>query len=281
MSIRTADEVFDFMRYPAGEPHVTIAEWIQKMMREGPENFVGHTTGIIWEAFNYDDLVLMVVAWKTLARRFGQEKKFIVPYFPFGRHDCRRDEWDSDPLHMALDIVRPMMDANCLITIDPHSNVSGVIPHVTQREIVRAWGAHNEASSMDTILIPDAGATKRAEIWVDLFPHCQVLQAYKHRDVRTGELSGFHIDASDTEIDEINKVLIVDDICDGGGTFLGLAAELPAWAETPTLLTTHGLYTKGTTELAKVFDLWTLDLYGGKLNTKMLLQHAFQTGKIR
>ena len=47
------------------------------------------------------------------------------------------------------------------------------------------------------------------------------------------------------------KVLIVDDICDGGRTFIELAKVLRAkGAETVDLYTTHGIYSKGTKVLA-------------------------------
>ena len=48
---------------------------------------------------------------------------------------------------------------------------------------------------------------------------------------------------------------MVDDICDGGGTFLGLADALAACGAGPlTLAVTHGLFTRGRGDLAKVFD---------------------------
>jgi hypothetical protein len=49
--------------------------------------------------------------------------------------------------------------------------------------------------------------------------------------------------------------VIVDDICDGGGTFLGLAARLGEQdAGLLTLCVTHGLFTKGVMPLLDVFD---------------------------
>ena len=308
MSVRNADEVFDFMRYPAGEPHVTIGESVRELVNrqspfnpnetisgKGADTYIGHTTAIIWEAYNFDDLALMVTAWRMLQRRFNQSKRFVVPYFPFGRHDRRRDEWDSDPLQMALDIVRPMLDANCLVTIDPHSDVSGVIPHISQRFVVEQFLlAHPEGVSgehFDTIVIPDNGATKKSYEWAFRFPQSIVLQGHKKRNVRTGELTGFYVDSDDCILASAKQILIVDDICDGGGTFIGLADWLAEKCEGHeiTLLTTHGLYTKGVQDLAVDFKLWTLDIYEtisnfdvvNGISTKELVASALRTGNIR
>ena len=47
--------------------------------------------------------------------------------------------------------------------------------------------------------------------------------------------------------------LLVDDICDGGGTFIGLANEcFPSWADYD-LYVTHGIFSKGTDILFDAF----------------------------
>ena len=104
------------------------------------------------------------------------------------------------------------------------------------------------------VVIPDAGATKKAYTWLD---GRRVVQASKRRDPATGKLSGFSVPDVDSEGNSIagRPCIIVDDICDGGGTFLGLAAELQAAGAGPlTLAVTHGLFTKGTEVLTESFS---------------------------
>ena len=289
MTTRWDLEFFDFMTYPTGEPHVNISEAAYCNKDFG--NYLGTTSAIIWKARDYNDLASMVTAWRALKRRGGVYKKFVVPYFPFGRHDRRRDEWDTDPLQMALDIVRPMMDEGCLITIDPHSDVSGVIPHITQTQVVERFLLEHEGlfgETFHTIVIPDAGATKKAYDWTFRFPHAEVIQGFKKRNMQTGELTGFGIENADKpRAHGLGRVLVVDDICDGGGTFLGLAGVLPP-NDGITLLTSHGLFPKGTEHLVGTFDLWTLDAHfnGGNLgveylDTKELVNTALRTSSIR
>ena len=70
-----------------------------------------------------------------------------------------------------------------------------------------------------------------------------MIQASKRRDVATGKLSGFAVDLPEGE----GNYLVVDDICDGGGTFMGLAdaAHASEYRATLDLFVTHGVFSKG------------------------------------
>jgi ribose-phosphate pyrophosphokinase len=70
--------------------------------------------------------------------------------------------------------------------------------------------------------------------------------------VKTGKLSGFKVFADDLKG---KTCVIVDDICDGGGTFLGLAKELKDKScGKLILIVTHGIFSKGLEKLTEVFD---------------------------
>ena len=65
-------------------------------------------------------------------------------------------------------------------------------------------------------------------------------------------MSGFAVYSNDLKG---ATCVIVDDICDGGGTFLGLATELKAKnAGELILIVTHGIFSKGLESLTSVFD---------------------------
>ena len=73
----------------------------------------------------------------------------------------------------------------------------------------------------------------------------------KTRDVMTGKITGFEVYADDLKG---KSCIIVDDICDGGGTFAGLAIELrKKGARKVHLIVTHGTFSKGLTTLTN-FD---------------------------
>jgi ribose-phosphate pyrophosphokinase len=69
------------------------------------------------------------------------------------------------------------------------------------------------------------------------------LTCEKVRDCRTGDIVGMDID--DEKLLNTDRVLLVDDICDGGRTFIEVAKLLHVVKEIH-LYTTHGIYSKGT-----------------------------------
>ena len=114
-------------------------------------------------------------------------------------------------------------------------------------------------ANIDAFVAPDAGAAKEVQ-QLAILMNKEFIQGHKTRDTRTGALSGFGYSGSV----EGKNLLIIDDICDGGGTFIGLAEALRA-TETPediSLYVTHGMFTKGYDGLLKCFStIYTTNTY--------------------
>jgi len=111
------------------------------------------------------------------------------------------------------------------------------------------------------VVAPDAGATKRCERFAKAVGAAGVIQCLKKRDTKTGQLSGFTCTADVSG----KKLLILDDICDGGGTFVGLASELFT-AKQLDLAVVHGIFTKGTGQLGSIYNkIYTTDSYYGEV----------------
>ena len=233
-SYATLDEVFERFHYPAGESHIRLSDEVD----------VTELKVIEASATGFADLAQVVTADRIL-RRNGVQVRWFVPYFPFARHDRRNDAGDGFELELAIEMVSELD----IVIADPHSEVSGQLPHMGQDSVVAALRQNGVFENEPIVVIPDAGAAKKAYGWID---GETVIQASKQRDPATGKLSGFAI----PEVDLGGRpCIIVDDICDGGGTFLGLAALLKAHNAGPlTLAVTHGLFTKGTETLSEYFD---------------------------
>lgn len=115
--------------------------------------------------------------------------------------------------------------------------------------------------SDDLLLIsPDGGALKKIYKVAAYLQNYEVIECSKSRNVKTGQLTGFKVYADDLQGKDC---LIVDDICDGGGTFLGLAKELKAKnAGNLYLAVSHGIFSKGFDELEKYFTkIFTTDSF--------------------
>jgi len=241
MWFREFDDVFEKVTYPAGETHIRFRTGVC---------MDGYT--ILAEARDFTDLCNIVVA-DRVAKRHGVSPTWFVPYFPFARDDRRNTSYDGEELHLAMEMVKEID----IIIADPHSDVAGHLPHIPQSSSVSAFIGAGLFNGDPVIMIPDQGATKKAYSWTGMVPDCEVVQAGKVRDTATGNLSGFRLEVPDSFSFDNRPVVIVDDICDGGGTFLGLADEVidQYGAGELRLGVTHGLFTRGVACLLDRFEM--------------------------
>lgn len=188
----------------------------------------------------------------------------ILPYYPYARADRRFVPGDC----FGLEMFEKLLDTICwneIITFDKHSAVSyfdgrrfpqliSVSSWPTVEKVIFDLDAQNV-----NLLLPDYGATKRYTVPMghsDLHSKhdigiLNVLLADKKRDPAIGKLSGFIVPSRSKFVD--GPVLIPDDICDGGGTFIGIADELKDYGLDLHLYVSHGIFSKGYTELLKRF----------------------------
>ena len=168
----------------------------------------------------------------------------VLPYLPYSRADRRFVEGDCWGLSVMSRVLNSL-DRNNVITLDVHSGraqkLVDRLVNVSPNPLIQV--ALNCLPIDTAVILPDEGAKRYS---IDRAP---TYQCSKKRNPITGALLGFEV-----PVDAIRKhsaALIVDDICDGGGTFIGIADQLqgmPLW-----LYTTHGIYSKGTEELNKRF----------------------------
>ena len=197
-----------------------------------------------------DDLVDMILAVNALRHMYGQDTKIelVVPYFPFSRQDRVMTDGESFGLQSAVDMIK-MCNFTKVFTWDIHSDVcgsmfpAGVFHNISQDEL---W---NDLSSMTTdgktvIISPDAGALKKI-YKVAKINNMPVVEAKKVRDVATGHIVKTEIDAS--QLIDVQNAIIVDDICDGGRTFIELAKVIrdSGFKGNLVLCVTHGIFSKG------------------------------------
>lgn len=114
-----------------------------------------------------------------------------------------------------------------------------------------AYGFHKSGF---VLVAPDAGATKR-------YPFDMGVVCSKKRDEATGELLGF--EANPVQDVAGKDLLVIDDLCDGGGTFVGLAPKLRELnPKSLSLCVTHAVQKKGIEKVAAVYDnVYITDTY--------------------
>lgn len=213
--------------FPGGEVHVEVHPYWRNVQP------------LCFRLRNSDDIMRMLLTADAIKRVQGMVCDAFIPYVPYARQD--RVAVEREPLSIA--VMANLINScgfNEVTVFDPHSDVAlaliddvKVMSHrPCVQESMRLW-------AFNALVCPDAGARKKIGAFRDLGP---IVYCDKKRDPATGLLSGFEVHQESVP----ESVLIVDDICDGGGTFIGLAQELRAkGANRVGLYVSHGIFSKG------------------------------------
>lgn len=157
-----------------------------------------------------------------------------APYLPYGRQDKETGNGLSFALLVAKDVLYHA-GITRIETFDAHSKTEMIYetPNVSVQDFHRSILAH------DVVCYPDKGAAMRYGSYGTPIVYCE-----KVRNQLTGEITGLKIIA-DTDLTG-KSVLIIDDICDGGMTFIKVAEALKTFGPSAIdLAVSHGLFSKG------------------------------------
>jgi len=180
----------------------------------------------------------------------------ILPYIPYARQDRQCDEGESFTLKVFTGIINSIGFEKVYV-LDAHSDVSsGLIDNCVNIDNSQfIYDISRIINAKDTYIVsPDSGANKKINKLFEKVgdSYKGVIKCDKVRNVSTGELSGFEVFTNDIKGFDC---LIVDDICDGGRTFTGIAKELRKKnASNIYLFVSHGIFSYGFSELADQFE---------------------------
>lgn len=233
---------FENFVFNGGEPHIKILENL-----EG-EKQITITTRIQ----HFNDLGLLLIAVDALKRMGIQYLNLVLPYFPAARQDRVMVVGESLSVKVYADIINAQ-NFQKITVLDPHSEVTPALLNNVQVVSNHAFVSQCLQHEKDYILVsPDGGALKKVYALSQYLGGKTVVECSKKRNVQTGELSGFTVYEEDLKN---QTCVIVDDICDGGGTFLGLATELKKKnCGRLILIISHGIFSKGLVDLMTSFD---------------------------
>jgi len=194
-----------------------------------------------------DDFMALLMASEIVDRAKPIGKSLILPYFPYARQDRVTKREVAFSLKVAAKLIDDL-GYDDVVSYDVHSDVTAALVNnmrvVSQAEIITRYFPALDAfikSDITAIIAPDAGAAKKAGTVASAYK-LPLFQATKVRDTSTGEIKGTKI------YDDMRnyECLIVDDICDGGRTFIELAKVLrDSGASKVYLYVTHGIFSKG------------------------------------
>lgn len=248
---------------------------------------------------NWLDLELIVCAVASLRELGVEEIHLYVPYIMGARSDRKFQEGGNNYLR---DIICPVINSlnfKSVTCIDPHSDVLEACIKGFRKEsnerLVRFFYENLEMQQRNgcsiksaesicnkTILVsPDAGASKKIYKLAEQIGYKgDIITCSKNRD-ENGKLTKTVVPINGEHVQ--NDIIIIDDICDGGATFINIAKEIKNYIYEMQqheencylnygkiyLIVTHGIFSKGYAELNQYFDgIYCTNSYGDALSQR-------------
>lgn len=236
--------MFEKIRFPDGQ---ISTKWNPKDPDEPMPTLVSQRIN------SYEDLFFVRGIADILKK--SKDYSLFIPCLFGQRSDRRFTPNQSFDLKIITDIINSCNFYKVSI-LDPHSDVSLALINNSLRissleYVEQAYRDICDSKvSLDNLVLvsPDAGAYKKVFEYGEKM-NLSVVAANKYRD-NLGKINlTFVGDVKD------KHCLIVDDICDGGYTFIKLATKLKEQGATKVYLyVTHGYFSKGFKELNTLID---------------------------
>lgn len=214
------------------------------------------------------DIMELVMVVDALRRWDPRPIKLVMPYVPYGRQDRVCVPGEAFSLKAFATIINGLAFES-VVTFDPHSDVTPAVfdrcVTISQITILGHFDALNarivNGAGSVVFVSPDAGANKKTAELAGHYGHPYFLRADKLRDLATGKIKEITVVNPQSDV-EGRDCLIIDDLCDAGGTFIGLADALRAkGARSVELYVTHGLFTKSLLPLRHFDAIWSTNSY--------------------
>ncbi len=256
-------------KFPGGEIGVRV------------DNFPTHTrqfTIVLHGIVTSDDIMVALNLNNALRQlRNDVSISLAMKYVPYGRQDRACANGESFALRVFASVLGTVPWAEIWID-DPHSDVtvreldwSNVKPVVkTQQNIVKNYLYENP--DITNMVLPDAGAAKKHSE-----PPVHWIKMFTMNKTRVGIGEIVH-EAPEKDI-IVGQCVVVDDICDGGATFLSVAKTLRETQPRMTMLSlyvTHGIFSKGLDKLLNVYD--NIGCYNVMSTDESVLKYFAKTG---
>jgi len=260
------NDQYKAFKFPGGELHIVF--------KENYTHIVGEF--LIQTRINTsDDLILLILAIETLKKDWPNKKIGVfIPYMPYQQADRDFSIGECFSLKTITTILNSLPVESYTI-YDPHSDVTPAL--LKNCHVIKNSNYIKKVVSVLSneliLLSPDAGAYKKIyKLAKDIEFNGEIASANKSRSLSTGNIDSIELSRQDFEG---KPILIVDDICVGGRTFVELAKKLQERnAGKLYLAISHGIFSNGLTELAKYFTKVfttnsrseTFPLYEGVIN---------------
>jgi ribose-phosphate pyrophosphokinase len=219
------------LTFPDSQPHVQLIDPI-----------VGDEVMVICSITSPSKLLQLLELTNALDKYWIKKTFLSIPYLMGARSDRHMVEGDSFDLEVVAKLINSC-DFDRVELLDVHSPVALSLIDKSFNNKINLLAGYNKHNPL--FICPDKGAIDRVPTGADVI-YCE-----KSRDLSTGVIT---LKVNDVEKTRYRNCIIVDDICDAGGTFIAIANEVRHMCASLTLAVTHGIFSKGVDYLAGLFD---------------------------
>ena len=255
---------YKISQFPDGQQTIDLTDW-NNLLRYNDAVKINSRLN------NFKDLELIICATQAVRNiKPNREIALYVPYFMGSRSDRKFAEGGVNYLKQVICPIINSLNFVTVITLDPHSDVleaclnnyEKVNNHTLAKYSLAKIDNKNGAQDRICLVSPDAGAYKKIFDVAKKFGIENIITATKVRDMKTGKILRTEIPILDQHTNI--QYVIIDDICDGGRTFVELAKVIKEGRPTAKvhLIVTHGIFSAGFEELNKYFEgIYTTNSY--------------------
>lgn len=229
------------MIYLNGKPlNVTMFPDNTSQVWKLPDYIINETNwvNIAWE-FQHEGEFMHIAQLKELLDGYQIKSALRIKYLPYGRQDKEHSNDTTFALFTFANLLNSLEFSEITI-LDPHSSLAIKAIRNSRAEYpAKIVCKIVEMLKPDLFCYPDKGALHK---YSEIFLIKNYVYGDKVRDQSTGKIIEYNLvgDVKD------KKILIVDDICDGGMTFKILTENLlQNGAIEVNLFVTHGIFSNG------------------------------------
>lgn len=228
-----------FLLYPDNQPHVNI-----QGVNDGDE------VEVICSIDSSLTLINLLQCANALDNLFAKKKVLRIPYLMGARFDRLMQHGDSIDLQVMSNLINSM-NFEKVYLYDVHSDVGTMLIkksiNIDNKKLVDSYIKPNSV-----LICPDAGAVKKVGKYLEWNKNItDVVYCIKDRDLSNGKIT---LKVLEPEKCVDRNCVVIDDLCDGGGTFLGIASQICPDSLFLTLIVTHGVFSQGYSSLVKYYD---------------------------
>jgi ribose-phosphate pyrophosphokinase len=259
---------YEISHFPDGQHSFNLIENEDNTFESLREYSQEHGITIKSRLNSFEDLEIILCATQALKNIGIKRIRLYIPYCLGGRSDRK---FMKGSINYIKDVIAPIINLQGYEDVeimDPHSDVleacinnfskidTGELLNFTFRDYFLSKGHKTwKQENVDNLLLvsPDAGALKKIYgVAQHIGYKSDVIVATKYRNPITGQIERTNVPLNITDYCD-KDIFIVDDICDGGRTFIEVAKAIKSdkkFIGEIYLVVTHGIFSYGFEGLA-------------------------------